>query len=198
MKKIGILGGTFDPPHNAHLEIARAALIQYGLDCVRFMTGGMPPHKRHKKVTPAVIRFEMTKLLVDGEEKFIADDYEILKKDYSYTVNTLKELKNLHPDWEIYFIIGEDSLKDFPKWYMPQKIAKNCILLVYPRRGNSDIDFLIKERRTEYGADIRIIDAPMRDISSTMIRNRIKNGEDTNGFLPNTVMEFIKENGLYT
>ena len=112
MKRIGILGGTFDPVHIGHTALAKAALKQYGLDKVLVMTGGNPPHKRDIKKTDANIRHDMVKLALTDEYKIEAFDYEVNKREYTYTAKTLTELKKLHPDWEIYFIIGEDSLYD--------------------------------------------------------------------------------------
>lgn len=197
MKRIGILGGTFDPIHFGHIELARAALREYALCEVRVMTGGMPPHKRGK-ITDAAIRHEMTVLALSGEEKIIPYDYEISKTDYSYTAKTLTELKTLYPDWEIYFIIGEDSLRDLPEWYEPETVIKNCILLVYPRDDNSDFEKLIDERKKQFNADIRSIAAPIVDVSSTDIRNRVRAGEKIDKFVPEKVAAFIKEKGLYT
>ena len=196
MKKIGILGGTFDPIHLGHTELARCAQNQYDLDTVLVMTGGMPPHKRGK-ITDALIRHEMVKLALLGEEKIVAYDYEVAKTEYSYTAKTLTELKNIHPDWEIYFIIGEDSLSDLPDWYEPQTVTKNSILLVYPRDNNSDFDGLISERKKQFNADIRPLNAKILDISSTDIRKRIKDGKSVSGLVSEAVLEFIKEKGLY-
>lgn len=197
MKKIGILGGTFDPIHLGHIELARAALNEYNLDKVLVMTGGMPPHKRGK-ITDATERHEMTKLALKGEQKIIPYDYEVAKTEYSYTAKTLTELKKLHPDWEIYFIIGEDSLRDLPQWYEPETVVKNCILLVYPRDNNSDFEKLIAERKEQFGTDIRPITAQIVDVSSTDIRNRVKNGQPIENMVEGSVAAFIKEKGLYT
>lgn len=196
MKKIGILGGTFDPIHLGHTELARCAQNQYDLDTVFVMTGGMPPHKRGK-ITDASIRHEMVKLALSGEEKIVAYDYEVAKTEYSYTAKTLTELKNIHPDWEIYFIIGEDSLSDLPDWYEPQTVTDNCILLVYPRDNKSDFEKLISERKKQFNADIRPLNAKILDISSTDIRKRIKDGKSVSGLVSDAVLEFIKEKGLY-
>lgn len=196
MKKVGILGGTFDPVHLAHTELARCALEQYQLDYVLVMTGGMPPHKRGK-ITESEIRHEMVKLALADEKDIVPYDYEVFKTEYSYTAITLTELKKLHPDWEIYFIIGEDSLQDLTKWYEPQTVTDNCILLVYPRDNNSQLDTLITERKSNFNADIRPINANVVDISSTDIRNRIKNGKSIQGLVKDSVYEFIKEKGLY-
>lgn len=198
MKKIGILGGTFDPIHNGHITLARLAKEQFGLAEVRLMTGGMPPHKKEKKITSAEERFYMTLLAARTESDIVADDFEVKKTDYSYTVKTLTELETIHSDWEIYFIIGEDSLRDFPKWYKPHLIAQKCILLVYPRSSNSDINSLAEKRGAEYDADIRIINGEIKHISSTKIRSLVKQGYSITGLVPESVEEYIKERGLYT
>lgn len=197
MKKIGILGGTFDPIHLGHIELARLALREYGLLQVRVMTGGMPPHKRDKEITDVSLRHTMVELALAEEKNIIADSFEVNKKEYTYTAKTLTELKKINPDWEIYFIIGEDSLCDFPKWYEPQTIVENCILLVYPRDNNSELERLIIKRKEEYNADIRPITAPIIDISSTDIRNRVKSGKEIDGFVTRAVADFIEEKGLY-
>ncbi len=197
MKKIGILGGTFDPIHKGHTELARKALEEYGLDSVLVMTGGNPPHKRDKKVSDVQLRHEMVKLALKNEKSLIPFDFEVNKKEYSYTANTLTELKRLYKDWEIYFIIGEDSLRDFDKWYKPETITSNCILLVYPRDNNSDLHLLIEKQRNEFNADIRPISANIIDISSTDIRNRIKESASVEGLVDCAVLDFIKEKGLY-
>ena len=197
MKKIGILGGTFDPVHIAHIEIAKAALEQFDLDEVRLMTGGIPPHKRDRIITPADIRFHMTELASENTNGIVADDFELSKTEYTYTAKILTELKELHPDWEIYFIIGEDSLYDFPKWYEPQIIARNCVLLVYPRNKETDIKNLANERRKQFDADIRVIDAMVFDVSSTRIRERVRDGLSIKGLVTPKVEMFINEKGLY-
>ena len=196
MKKVGILGGTFDPIHLGHIELARCALNQYELDTVLVMTGGMPPHKRGV-ITDAALRHEMVKLALSGEEEIVPYDYEVSKTEYSYTAKTLTELKKLHPEWEIYFIIGEDSLQDLTKWYEPQTVTDNCILLVYPRDNDSDLNNLIAERKKQFGADIRPINAKILEISSTEIRRHIKNGESVSGLVDDKVLKFIEEKGLY-
>lgn len=197
MKKIGILGGTFDPVHFGHISLARKALSQYGLDRVLVMTGGNPPHKRDREITDAKIRNEMVMRALENEKNIIAFDYEVRKQEYSYTAKTLTELNELYPDWQIYFIIGEDSLCDLPTWYEPETVCQNCILLVFPRSLDSRLDLLIKERTKEFNADIRKINAPLVNVSSTDIRNRIRTGDDISGLVPRRVYEYIAEKGLY-
>lgn len=197
MRKIGILGGTFDPVHEGHINIAKEAMEQYGLCEVRFLTGGIPPHKRDKKITDSLVRHEMVELATENNKGFIADDFELSKTEYTYTVKILSELKVLHPDWDMHFIVGEDSLRDLHLWYKPNEIVRLCTLLVYPRDNKSDISRLAEKRRREYDADIFIINAECIDVSSTEIRKRIKTGEDITGLVPLKVKEYIKEKGLY-
>lgn len=196
MKKVGIFGGTFDPIHFGHIALARGALLEYNISEVRVMTGGMPPHKRGK-LTDAIIRHKMVELALSGEDKIVPFDYEVSKTHYTYTAKTLLELKELYPGWEIYFIIGQDSLYDLPDWYEPRTVTDNCILLVYPRDNINSLYELIDERKKQFNADIRPISAPLVDISSTYIRECVKSGENIDDFVPKAVREFIKEKGLY-
>lgn len=196
-RRIGIFGGTFDPVHCGHMIVARIAMEQYSLDEVRFMTGGMPPHKKKSGVTPAKMRHAMVAAAVKGEPGFIADDFEVDKETYSYTAETLIELKRIYPDDEIYFIIGEDSLNDILKWYRPDIIVKNCILLIYPRFGTESLDALIEERKNALGGDMRKIDAPLFGVSSTSVRKRVSEKKPIRYFVPDSVIKYIGENGLY-
>ncbi len=196
MKKIGILGGTFDPIHEGHIKLAKEAIEQFGLSEVRFLTGGIPPHKRDKEITDSNVRHKMVELATEDVEGFVADDFELSKTEYTYSVYIISEIKELHPDWDIYFIIGEDSLRDFHLWHKPEKMAKLCKLLVYPR-DNRDISDLVISRKKEYGAEIEIIDAECMEVSSTKIREMVGKGEDITGLVPTKVIEYIKEKGLY-
>ena len=197
MRKTGILGGTFDPVHNGHMIIARAALEQYGLDEVLLMTGGNPPHKSGADITPARVRHEMVKLAAEGEPGLIPFGYEVDKKTYSYTAKTLTELRKANPDTEYYFIIGEDSLLNIMTWYKPEIIAKSCVLLVFPRGERTALDSLIDTRKAELGADIRPINSACFGISSTDLRRRAAAGQSLRYFVPDKVAEYIARNRLY-
>lgn len=186
--KIGIMGGTFNPIHNGHLIIARYAKEQYKLDRVIFMVSGNPPHKKDNHITDAKIRFEMTRLALEKDKDLEACDYEVNRKEYSYTANTLEYLKSLYPDDEIYFIIGGDSLRDFPKWYKPERITELCTILVYPRPG-VDTDKEIDDIKNKYGKEVKKIHAPVFEISSTEIRKRLEEGKSVRHFIPDNVLE---------
>ncbi len=191
--KTGIMGGTFDPIHNAHITIARKAKEQFGLDRVIFMPGGNPPHK--KGITDKDIRFKMTQLAIGDE--FEVSDYEINKEDYSYTLNTLEYLNDVYPSDDIYFIIGEDSLNDIYKWYKPTEILGMCKLLVFPRMSLKTVSEKAKEVMMNLGGSIQVINAPVTQISSTHIRNLIHGNKSADDMLPKEVLRYINENNLY-
>lgn len=193
--RTGIMGGTFNPPHNAHLLIAELAKEQYGLDRIIFITSGNPPHK--SDFADAEHRFNMTRLAIAGNGAFLDDSFEIDRKEKSYTVHTLEYLKEKYPSDELFFIIGEDSLKDLPKWYMPDEILKLANLLVFARTSNEGLQRTIETMREKYSENIFPIASPIIEISSTDIRQRIKNGKTVRYMVPDAVLEYIKENGLY-
>ena len=186
MCKIGILGGTFNPIHKGHIEIAKRAKAQYGLDKVIFLTSGNPPHKQDVQILDAKIRHIMVKRAIADIDGFSACDWEVNRTEYSYTHDALLHFKEVYPDSELYFIIGGDSLRDFEKWHNPQEILKLCTLLAYERNGGSaDYDIA------------KPISGEKIDISSSEIREKIKNGTSADGDLPTVVWDFIKRNNIY-
>ncbi|MDD6483678.1 MAG: nicotinate-nucleotide adenylyltransferase [Clostridiales bacterium] len=192
--KIGIFGGTFDPIHNAHLIIAQYAREQFSLDRLMLMPGGNPPHKRGT-VTDKKARYEMTCIAADND--FEVSRYEVDREEYSYTLNTLKYLKEVYPNDEIYFIIGEDSLNDIYTWHKPKEILKLCILLVFPRYSMLSLEDKISEVTSALGGNIKAIDAPILEISSTMLRKRIRKEKSVKHMLPEAVRLYIEKNDLY-
>ncbi len=192
---IGIMGGTFDPVHNAHLLIAETARGEFALDRVIFITSGNPPHKTEK--TDALDRFSMTRLAIADNPYFTDDDYEVKRTEKSYTLTTLTYLKDKYPNDKLFFIIGEDSLDDLPKWYKPEEILKLCTLLVYARASHETLEKTIVKTRLKYGGDILPINAPIMEISSTAVRERIAEGKTVRYMLPDNVIEYIKEKKLY-
>lgn len=186
MSKIGIMGGTFDPIHNGHIKIALAALSEYHLDKVIFLTSGNPPHKRGKKILDASVRHIMVKRAISGFDRFKACDWEVKRSEYSYSLTTLRHFSEIYPSDDLYFIIGGDSLRDFHTWHKPEEILKLCTLLVYDRTGGTaKSDFA----KVILGGNI--------DISSTEIRDTVAAGGDISKFVPNSVNGFILRNELY-
>lgn len=191
---VAIFGGTFNPIHKAHIIIAEAALEQYDLGGVMFLPNAVPPHKECPDLADNEIRMEMVKSAISYNDNFFVSDYEMKNGGFSYTVDTLRRFKNIYD--EIYFIIGGDSVRDFPKWHCPSEIAALCTLLVYPREG-LNLKRYMDNVKNLFGAKVYEISAPQIDISSSDIRRRIKGGENVRDLLSNGVWEIIKENKLY-
>ncbi|MCX7715633.1 MAG: nicotinate-nucleotide adenylyltransferase [Clostridia bacterium] len=196
--KIGIMGGTFNPIHNAHLMIAELARDEFGLDKVIFMTSGTPPHKKDEPVIDAVHRLNMVRLAISENPYFESSDLEAAKEGYSYTADTLAYLKALYPDDELMFIIGSDSLFAMSTWYQPEKIMSLCAILVFERDGfDENLQTKIDEMKALYKAEIFLIHAPKFEISSSMVRERLKEGKSARYMLPDCVLSYIAENELY-
>ncbi len=196
MPKIGILGGTFDPIHNGHIEMAKAAKTALDLSEVLFITGGNPPHKKEKKVTDARIRHEMVEGAIKGLDGFRAIDYEIKKENYSYTAETLKFFKSQNPDDEYFFIVGADSLDYMEDWFSPEKIFRLSRVVAFSR---DDFKMCEKAKKLEekFGGEIILLKDKILDISSTEIRTLVDMGEDISALVPKTCKDFIEKHGLY-
>lgn len=200
-RKIGLLGGTFDPIHKAHINIALAAYEEYKLEKVIMVVSGNPPHKKnHRDITCKEDRYEMTKLVCEDYEMLIPHRYEIDKKELSFTYNSLLYFKKEFPEYELYFIMGEDSLFNIEKWKYPDKIMSLAKILVAERYNNHyEID--IEEQRqylmNKYFANIEIMSHNVEYISSTMLRDRLSKGKDCSNYIPDKAIEFINRKGLY-
>lgn len=200
MNKVGILGGTFDPIHNGHLYIASEALEILNLDHIIFMPSGNPPHKISKEKTDAKIRYELVCRAIKNYEKFIIDSYEIDKNGLSYTFETLEYLKEKHrEETELYFITGADCLIDIYKWKNIKKIFANATLVVFNRPGYNMNKLFENKKRVEEEFNTKIVFLPllMLDISSTYIREKVKEGKNVDFFMPEDVSKYIKELNLY-
>lgn len=195
MADIGIMGGTFDPIHQAHLIIAEQARIALKLDKILFLPSGNPPHKTQRKITDKKIRCEMVKEAISDNPYFELCTYEISKEEYSYTAQTLEYLKNDKDDF--YLIIGEDSLAYLDKWYKPEVIVKLAHIAVYGRGENSKLEYEINRIKNILSADIKKIEAPLVDLSSTAIRESIKKKQSVKYQLPDSVIEIINREKLY-
>lgn len=199
MKRYGMMGGTFNPIHLAHLYIAYEAKETLNLDKIIFMVAGNPPHKKDSEVIDSEYRYNMVKKAIEGYEGFEISDYEIKKNGYSYTYETLQYLKMQNDDVDIFFIAGADSLIDIEKWKNPDLILKNCIFVVF-NRGEYNKSILEEQRlklKKKYNAKIEILNISNIDISSSMIRERIANEKRVDFFLPQEVNNYIRKNKIY-
>ena len=192
--KIGILGGSFDPIHNGHLNMALKSYEQYDLDEVWLIPNGNAPHKDSGKMADAADRLAMCKLVATEYPFLKTCDIEITSKEYSYTYITVTKLQEMYPEHEFYFIMGADSLDYFDKWRKPEVIASVCKILVINRDEFSEADMAEKIRRinTIFPANIQIVHCPKVDVSSTELRAKL----DKDDVLP-TVYEYICEHDLY-
>jgi len=190
-KKIGIWGGTFDPPHIAHLIIAQEVLEKLKLDQVWFIPSRIPPHKRNKPVTNTLQRWQMLKLALSGNPKFVASDIELRRKGISYTVDTLRTLSLQKPKRKLYLILGADNLKFLPGWKEPEEIFRLAQVVLVRRPG-------LKISRANSWVKKRVlIEAPLLEISSSQIRERVKKGESITYWVPEKVKRYIEKYKLY-
>ncbi len=195
--KYGIMGGSFNPIHNAHIRMAEDVMSTLFLDKIVFIPTGVPPHKKLEDIE-AYQRFEMTKLATVGNDKFEVFDIEILNQGTSFTVDTVGKLKLLYPDIDFYFITGADSILDIPKWKNPHKLMSLCKFVCVKRPNYSDdIEIRIQEIINKFGGEIIIVEGSMLDISSTEIRKKVKDNKSIEDLVPEKVNKYIKENKLY-
>ena len=201
MKKIGILGGTFNPIHNGHLSIADLAYHALSLDEVMFIPTGISYLKAGTKVLDKEHRLRMTELAVADTSYFSCSDIEIRRDGNTYTKDTLIQLREQCEDSWFYFIGGSDTLFGIEKWYEPQTIFDNCSLVILNR--DEYLYEQLEEKRQElisrFHADIYVINSQKIDISSTMIRNMFKDGNisDVEKLLPEKVFNYIVSNNLF-
>ncbi|MCF7876955.1 MAG: nicotinate-nucleotide adenylyltransferase [Candidatus Omnitrophica bacterium] len=184
--QIGILGGTFNPPHIGHLILAQEMLDELKLDKIFFIPANNPPHKKGNQLEPRK-RFLMTKLAAAGNPKFKVLDLELKRKGKSYTFDTIAELKNKYPEDKLYLIIGSDLAKNFKKWKNPEKIKKMVNVIVAKRRGSP----------FQGNKSFKRVDIIQVELSSSQIRERIKEKKTIKYLVPKEVEKYIKDNNLY-
>lgn len=184
---IGILGGTFDPPHIAHLALAHAAHEQLGLDEIRFMPAGDPWQKSGDEVTPVAHRMAMTRLAASAAPYFVADDREVLRSGPTYTIETVEEMGE-----HCVLLVGSDALRGVPSWHRADELIDLVTFAVVDRPGVSreDIDNAVLRKCTW-------IDMPTIDVSSTEIRAHVAAGHSARFLVPETVAAYIQSNDLF-
>ena len=186
-KQVGILGGNFNPVHNAHLVVADQVRQQLGLDQVLLMPEYQPPHVDQKETIPEHHRLKMLKLAIEGIEGLAIETIELERKGISYTYDTMKILTEQHPDTDYYFIIGADMVDYLPKWYRIDELVDM-------------VQFVgVQRPRYKSGTSYPVIwvDVPLMDISSSMVRDFIAQGRKPNFLLPQPVLDYIEKEGLY-
>lgn len=199
MRKVGIMGGTFNPIHNGHLMLAEEAFKQFSLDEVLFMPCGNAYMKADQKIESGETRAEMTALAIQDNPYFTLSTMEIERHGDTYTYQTLECLKAENPNTEYYFIVGADSLFYMSKWVHPERIFSSCCILAALRddKTNEDMEKQISLLKCEFDADVRLLKISRIDISSSNIRRKIKSGESVEGVVPESVRAYIEKRGLY-
>ncbi len=199
-KKIGLAGGTFDPIHIGHVLMGQWAREVYGLDEVWFLPTGTSYFMGKTQTSDGTVRLKMTELALKGLEGMEACDLEIKREGKTYTWETVEELKVRYPDTKFYFIFGEDCLYSLEKWVHPEKILAGCDIIACTRGEGRSKEELEKRARwlmERLGGRIHVMDFPVLDISSTLIRERVAEGKSIHLLVPEAVEEYIREENLY-
>jgi nicotinate-nucleotide adenylyltransferase len=216
-RKIGILGGTFNPIHYGHLAAAEEVWSRLKLDQVLFVPSFLPPHKQDEIIPSAAQRQEMTALAIAGNPHFTLSDIEIEREGMSYSIDTVRELLRLHPGTDFYFITGLDSFLEIQTWKEWERLLALCSFIVLSRPGYAfsdlvSIDFMRKAAQELHALDqgpltravlktgtstVYLEQIPLYDISSTDIRQRVRQGRTIKYLLPECVETYIIKNKLY-
>ncbi len=195
--RIGILGGTFDPPHFGHLRLARAAREQLRLDKVLWVLTARPPHKRGQRISPVADRLAMVQAALNGQAAFELSRVDLDRPGPHWAADTVRLLARQYPSAQLIYLMGGDSLHDLPTWGRPLEFLSYCSLGVLRRPGDS-INLTALERALPgLAAKVAFVDAPRVNIASHEIRRRVQTGEPLTRLVPRTVERLIRERGLY-
>jgi nicotinate-nucleotide adenylyltransferase len=196
--RIGVFGGTFDPPHIGHLILAEAAQAQLGLERLLWVLTPDPPHKRNRSITPVEARYDMLLAAISGNPIFEPSRVDLDRPSPHYALDTVRLLSAAHPGDQIIYLMGGDSLSDLPTWYEPVDFVTACNAIGVMRRVGDQIDLESLEAVIPgLSSKVRFIDLPLIEISSSSIRQRAAAGQPYRYFLPPVVFEYIRQNRLY-
>lgn len=198
-RRIGVMGGTFNPIHYGHLMIAENAREQFSLEQVLFVPTGRSPLKHKQQVTDKVHRCAMVDLAISDNPCFTLDELEIKSTEVSYTFLTVKKLKEYYISSELFFILGADSLFDFESWRNPELILENCSILAAYREHQRQEEFFhqISYLNEKYPRKFCPLDTPNLEVSSQEIRQRVSEGRSIRYLVPEAVETYIRDNKLY-
>ena len=198
MARIGIYGGTFNPIHKTHIEIAEAAYKQFNLSKVVFLLSGDPPHKKIKSGVTAFNRLDMLNIAISDIDYFEIDDRELLRSTKSYSYLTIEEYSREYRDDELFFIMGSDSLLNFENWVNPDIISDHCTILGAPRSGDNieDINSCINHLNYKFSGKFALIDYAANDVASSSIRDYLKANRSCEN-INSSVLDYILAHDLY-
>jgi nicotinate-nucleotide adenylyltransferase len=197
LRSLGILGGTFNPPHLGHVAIARHARSELGLERVVLMPAGAPPHKPIAQDPGAERRLAMCRLLVDGLAGVCVSALELERDGPSYTVDTLRSVHESHLQAELTFVVGADIASTVPGWHEAPELLRLAKLAVAERPGSDRRAVLAALAPLENQARVRFLDAPLLEVSSSAVRERAGAGEPIEQLVGAGVADYIAEHGLY-
>ncbi len=200
MKKIGVLGGTFDPIHNGHIHVAQKALKLFDLDIIAFVPTGIPPHKDPRSISDKKHRAAMVLAAIKGVNKFKLSRIEMNRKGYSYAVDTFKKLKKrFGSDSQLYYIMGLDSINTILDWKKPLELFRLCRFLIATRPGAKMKTFkrIMKFPPVSMNKEGIEIFEMKWDVSSTEIRKKVREGKSISRLVPAPVRRYIQKTGLY-
>ncbi len=195
-KKIGLFGGTFNPVHCGHVEMARQVLEEFGLDEVWMLPSGHPPHKTH--VASAQHRVAMLRLAVKGVRGLSVCELEVHRAGHTYTVDTLTELAERYPRVAFFYIVGADTLFELCTWKCAEQVMRMVTFLCVGRSGYSGLAAEAERLQQTCGARIELANCEGGNVSSTLVRMRVQKGMSIDGLVPPEIEEYIKAHGLYT
>jgi nicotinate-nucleotide adenylyltransferase len=197
-ERIGLFGGTFDPPHLGHLILASEARSQLGLTRLLWTVTPDPPHKQDQLITPLKHRLAMVKLAIEDNPFFELSDVELDRPGPQYTVDTIKLVAEQNPDAEIVPVLGGDSLQDLPTWHEPKQIVYAAHWVGVMRRPGEEVNLDQLERDLPgIKSKVHYVDAPLLEIASREIRTRVATGKPFRYYLPEPVYEYIEQHHLY-
>lgn len=190
--KLGIFGGTFNPPHLGHLIVAESVCEQLRCDTILFIPSANPPNKSESTVAPAGDRLQMTRCAVEGNARFDVSDIEAQRGGLSYTVDTVTALARLYPKAALSLIIGADNLLEFQTWKLPDEILTHVSLVAITRPG-----YVVQQDHGKFAKIATFVNVPQINISGTDVRRKVKMGRSIRYLVPKAVEEYIRVKGLY-
>ncbi|HUG42473.1 MAG TPA: nicotinate-nucleotide adenylyltransferase [Longimicrobiales bacterium] len=190
--RLGVFGGTFDPPHVGHLVVAQEVLHRLALDRLLVVPAAVPPHKRDQPVTGGAVRLAMARAAMAALDRVEVSDLELRRDGPSYTVDTLRALRADHPDAELFLVLGADQVRELDTWHEADELRRLATLVVF-RRAGQDPD----PPGAVATGELLEIEVPRLDISSTEIRRRVGAGEPVRFLVPEAALEVIEREGLY-
>ena len=197
MERIAVFGGTFNPVHNGHVNAVREIMSAVNLDKVIIMPAKIPPHKIAHDLASEKQRLDMCRLAFKDMPNVEVSDFEIMREGKSYSYYTVKHLREVYPDSELYFIMGSDMLLSFHEWYRYEDILKMCGIICMSRENGDICELESYAEKLRDKGEVVIVNAKPYELSSTDVRCKLKNHEDCTCYLDENVVQYISDNKLY-